>query len=85
MKFELRDIPADLLITAKEWREKMVEAAAEASEELMNKYSGRMALSEEEDQIAPFVCVRVLLLAKLFRCCVALPSRTRAFRRCLMR
>jgi len=38
MKYELRDIPAHLLAEAKEWREKMVEAAAEASEELMNKY-----------------------------------------------
>jgi elongation factor G len=38
MKYELRDIPADLLDQAKEWREKMLEAAAEASEELMNKY-----------------------------------------------
>ena len=35
MKFELRDIPADLLATAKEWREKMVESAAEANEEMM--------------------------------------------------
>jgi elongation factor G len=38
MKYELRDIPAHLVAQAKEWREKMVEAAAEASEELMNKY-----------------------------------------------
>jgi elongation factor G len=38
MKFEERDIPADLEDQAKEWREKMVESAAEASEELMNKY-----------------------------------------------
>ena len=38
MKFELRDIPAELQDQAEEWREKMVEAAAEASEELMNKY-----------------------------------------------
>ena len=38
MKFELRDIPADLQSAAKEWREKMVESAAEASEEMMNKY-----------------------------------------------
>src|SRR5512135_1058733 len=37
MKFDLRDIPADLQASAKEWREKMVESAAEASEELMNK------------------------------------------------
>ncbi|MBY0578697.1 MAG: elongation factor G [Burkholderiales bacterium] len=38
MKFELRDIPAELVDTAREWREKMVESAAEASEELMEKY-----------------------------------------------
>ncbi|MCE9569413.1 MAG: GTP-binding protein, partial [Rhodocyclales bacterium] len=38
IKFDYRDIPADLKATADEWREKMVEAAAEASEELMNKY-----------------------------------------------
>jgi elongation factor G len=38
MKYELRDIPAHLVAEAKEWRDKMVEAAAEASEELMNKY-----------------------------------------------
>jgi len=38
MKFDLRDVPADLLAIAQEWREKMVESAAEASEELMNKY-----------------------------------------------
>ena len=38
MKFEERDIPPDLLESAKLWREKMVETAAEANEELMNKY-----------------------------------------------
>jgi elongation factor G len=38
MKFDMRDIPANSSMSAKEWREKMVEAAAEASEELMNKY-----------------------------------------------
>ncbi len=38
MKYETREIPAELLETAKEWREKMVENAAEANEELMNKY-----------------------------------------------
>ncbi|MEY3487987.1 MAG: hypothetical protein RL075_1992 [Pseudomonadota bacterium] len=48
MKFEYRDIPADLLASAKEWREKMVEAAAEATEELMNKYLEEGDLSEEE-------------------------------------
>jgi elongation factor G len=48
MKFEYADIPADLVETAKEWREKMVEAAAEASEELMNKYLEEGDLTEEE-------------------------------------
>ncbi|ABE48547.1 MULTISPECIES: elongation factor G [Methylobacillus] len=48
MKFEYKDIPADLLDTANEWREKMVESAAEASEELMNKYLESGELSEAE-------------------------------------
>ncbi|MBZ0095096.1 MAG: elongation factor G [Sulfuricella sp.] len=48
MKFDLRDIPADLQATATEWREKMVESAAEASEELMNKYLEEGDLSEAE-------------------------------------
>ncbi|OIP17542.1 MAG: translation elongation factor G [Betaproteobacteria bacterium CG2_30_59_46] len=67
MKFDLRDIPADLLALAKEWREKMVESAAEASEELMNKYLEEGTLSEEEikrglrsrtiaNEIVPMLC-----------------------------
>jgi elongation factor G len=47
-KFEFRDIPADLLELSKEWHEKMVEAAAEANEELMNKYLEEGDLSPEE-------------------------------------
>ncbi len=38
MRFEERDIPAELADDARKWREAMVESAAEASEELMNKY-----------------------------------------------
>jgi len=38
MKFTYEDIPADLVEDAKKWREGMVEAAAEANEDLMNKY-----------------------------------------------
>ena len=38
MRFDEREIPANLLDDAKQWREKMVETAAEANEELMNKY-----------------------------------------------
>ena len=48
MKFTFEEIPADLLETAKIWREKMVESAAEASEELMNKYLEEGDLTEEE-------------------------------------
>ncbi len=48
MKFDYRDIPADLVDTAQEWREKMVEAAAESSEELMNKYLEEGDLSEAD-------------------------------------
>jgi elongation factor G len=48
MKFTFEEIPADLVEVAKEWREKMVEAAAEASEELMNKYLEEGDLTEEE-------------------------------------
>ena len=48
MKFEYKEIPAELLELAQEWREKMVEAAAEANEELMNKYLEEGDLSQEE-------------------------------------
>jgi elongation factor G len=67
MKFELRDIPADMLETAKEWRGKMVEAAAEANEEVMNKYLEGGDLTEAEikqclrtrtiaSEIVPMLC-----------------------------
>ncbi|MBV1774858.1 elongation factor G [Burkholderiaceae bacterium DAT-1] len=48
MKFEYREIPAELQAVATEWREKMVEAAAESSEDLMNKYLEEGDLSEAE-------------------------------------
>ena len=48
MKFEYHDIPAELVETAEEWRANMVEAAAEANEDLMNKYLEEGELSEEE-------------------------------------
>ncbi|ABM40529.1 MAG: elongation factor G [Acidovorax sp.] len=48
MKFEYTDIPAEVKETAEKWRENMVEAAAEASEELMNKYLDEGTLSEED-------------------------------------
>jgi elongation factor G len=67
MKFEEREIPANLLAEAKEWREKMIESAAEASEDLMNKYLEAGDLSAEDikfglrtrtiaSEIVPMLC-----------------------------
>ena len=67
MKFERREIPAELADEAKQWHEKMVEAAAEANEELMNKYLESGDLSREElklglrlrtisNEIVPMLC-----------------------------
>ncbi|GGD97741.1 MULTISPECIES: elongation factor G [Caballeronia] len=47
-KFDYVDIPAELVDSCNEWREKMIESAAEASEELMEKYLGGEELSEAE-------------------------------------
>ncbi|SFI64523.1 elongation factor G [Nitrosomonas sp. Nm34] len=66
-KFEEREIPESLKSEAKSWHEKMVESAAEASEELMNKYLEEGALSIEEikqglrartlnNEIVPMLC-----------------------------
>src|SRR5471030_949148 len=52
MKFDYVEIPAELAESAAEWREKMVEVAAEASEELMNKYLDEGDLSEAEIKTA---------------------------------
>ena len=67
MKFDLRDIPANLVETSKKWREAMVEAAAESSEEMMNKYLEEGDLSEADiiaglrartiaSEIVPMMC-----------------------------
>ncbi|MDP3087781.1 MAG: elongation factor G [Methylotenera sp.] len=67
MKFDYREIPADLKAECDKWRENMVEAAAEANEELMNKYLEEGDLTEEEImaglrirtiafEIVPMVC-----------------------------
>ncbi|MFA5825328.1 MAG: elongation factor G [Gallionellaceae bacterium] len=48
MKFEYKEIPAELLASANEWRGKMVETAAEASEDLMNQYLENGDLTEEQ-------------------------------------
>ncbi len=67
MKFDKRPIPAELAAEAKEWHDKMVEAAAEANEELMNKYLETNELTVEEikkglrlrtiaNEIVPMLC-----------------------------
>jgi elongation factor G len=67
MKYDMRPIPAELVETAKEWREKMLESAAEANEELMNKYLESGDLTAEEiklglrtrtiaSEIVPMMC-----------------------------
>jgi len=48
MKFEIKDVPADLKAGADEWREKMIEAAAEANEDLTHKYLEGHTLSAED-------------------------------------
>ena len=50
--FTYKDIPADLVDVCAEYHEKLVEAAAEASEELMNKYLEGEALTEVEIKAA---------------------------------
>ena len=67
MKFEEREIPGSLLEDAESWREKMIETAAEANEELMNKYLEEGDLPVEDikkglrirtinNEIVPMLC-----------------------------
>ena len=46
--FELKEIPEEMMTAANEWREKMVESAAESNEEIMDKYLEEGNLSEED-------------------------------------
>jgi len=48
MKYEMRDVPPELADVAAEWREKMLESAAEANEELMNRYLETGELTPED-------------------------------------
>ncbi|WDE11528.1 elongation factor G [Thalassomonas haliotis] len=52
MTFTYEDIPADMQDLAEEWRENLVSEAAEASEELMDKYLEEGDLSEAEIKAA---------------------------------
>ncbi|MFT5426943.1 MAG: elongation factor G, partial [Gammaproteobacteria bacterium] len=48
VKFTEKEIPEDMLASCNEWRERMVESAAEASEEFMDVYLSESTLSEEQ-------------------------------------
>ncbi|MCK0527632.1 MULTISPECIES: elongation factor G [unclassified Anaerobiospirillum] len=48
LSFEYKDVPADMVEEVEEWRAKLVEAAAEADEALMDKFFGGEELTEEE-------------------------------------
>jgi elongation factor G len=65
--FEYKDIPADLVDTCQKWRDNMLESAAEANEDLMNKYLETGDLSEDDikqgirirtlaNEIVPMLC-----------------------------
>ena len=67
MRFELRDIPSHMVDECNSWHEKLVESAAESSEELMNKYLEEGNLSVEDikhgirartisNEIVPMLC-----------------------------
>jgi elongation factor G len=67
MTYEARDIPADMVDLCNEWRENMVEAAAEADEEMMERYLEEGELAEADikkglrmrtlaNEIVPMLC-----------------------------
>ena len=67
MKFDYRDIPSELTDSCNDWRSQLLETAAEANEDLMNKYLESGDLSEDEiieglrlrtigNEIVPMMC-----------------------------
>ena len=67
MTYEAKDIPEDMQAECEQWREEMVEAAAEANDELMNKYLESGELTQDEiklglrdrtvnNEIIPMLC-----------------------------
>jgi elongation factor G len=67
LTYEARDVPAEIADLCAEWREKLVEAAAEATEEVMEKYLEGGELTEDEiragirkrciaNEIVPMLC-----------------------------
>jgi len=65
--FEYQEISAELLETCKKWRENMLETAAEANEDIMNKYLETGDLSEEDIKIG--LRIRTLANEIVPMCC----------------
>jgi elongation factor G len=95
MKFEYAEIPANLVDIVDEWRSNMVEAAAESSEELMDKYLEEGDLSREDivaglrartlaGEIQPMLCV-LRLKTKAYNVCLTRLSNSYQHQMTLMR
>jgi len=82
MKFEYREVPADMLEQCKEYREKLVEAAAEANDDLMHKYLESGELTSRRSRRG---CAPAPFAPRSAWCSAAPPSRTRACRPCSTR
>ena len=79
--FRKEPIPADMVDLANEYRAKLVEEAASASDELMEKFFEEGDLSEED--IVAGLRTRCLRMESL--CFAVLPTKTRAYNSCLTR
>ena len=79
--FSEEDIPEDLVSLAEEWRETMIESAAEANEEFMDKYLEEGELSQDDIKRAKD---SEHWLMKLFPVSVDLHLKIREFKQCLM-
>jgi len=81
IKFEYADIPDDLKDGCQKWHDNMVETAAEANEDLMNKYLETGELSEEEIKQALEL---EQFQMRLYQCYAVLLLKTRVFKLCSM-
>ncbi len=78
MSFTYEDIPADMIELAEEWRNHMIESAAEASEELMDKYLEEGELTEAEIKQALRTAHQT---TKSYWLLVVVRSKTKVFKR----
>lgn len=78
--FSIEEIPASLKEEAEEWREKMLEKAAECDDALMEKFfDDPTTITEDEIRAA---IRKGTLQCKSFRCFVGLLSRIKEFKLC---